>query len=217
MMHELAYYLAKGSGRAAAGTKAGASVVMELTADGDAPLKLAKGGKVTVSGPGERKFDTKTTVEKKLLRVRFDEAMRPGLYSFALPASLAGRFKDNTAADGKTVPFAVFGDSKEGFIERLSPEDYDHLETRMGVFHAQTFSELSEGVRGRIPGQELWKYLALGLLALILGEVALTRWICARRSAGTEQPTSFGQEGGDLQTLRRRAQQALNSPEPAAK
>jgi len=215
MMHELAYYLARGSGDAASGTQAGASVVMELDADGKKPLKLAKGDKVTVSGPGERRFDAKAGIEKKLLRVRFDEAMRPGLYSFALPPSLAGRFKEDTTADGKAVPFAVFGDSKEGFIERLSPEDYGHLETQMGVFHAQTFNELSEGVRGNIPGQELWKYLALGLLALILGEVALTRWICARRSAGTEEPTSFGQEGGDMQTLRRRAQQALKSAKPA--
>jgi len=211
LMHELAYYLAAGSGDAATGSLAGAPVVMELTADGADPLKLEKDQKVTVTGPGGLQFDTKTTLEKKGLRIRFDETLRPGLYGFALPPSLAGRFKDRTSADGKTLPFAVFGDPGEGFIERLSPEDYDHLETKMGVFHAETFSQLSEGVRGRIPGQELWKYLALGLLALIIGEVALTRWICARRGAGTEQSTSFGQEGGDLQTLRRRAQKALSS------
>jgi hypothetical protein len=210
-MHELTYYLAAGSGHPHAGAQAGATVVTELAApDGD-ELELAENEAVTVTAPGGGALEAKTEIDKRTLRIRFDDTRRPGLYSFQLPPSLAERLKASTAADGKSVPFAVYGNPDEGLIEKLAPEDYGLLKAQMNVFHAKTFSELASAVKGQIPGQELWRYLALGLLALILGEIALTRWISSQRRADSTENIPFVQEGGERQTMKERAREALTS------
>jgi hypothetical protein len=210
LMHELAYYLATGSGSPDAGTQAGATVVTELEAPDEDELKLAENEVVTVDAPGGNTLEAKIEINKRILRIRFDDTRRPGLYSFQLPPSLAERLKAETT-DGKAVPFAVFGNPDEGLIEKLEAEDFGLLKTRMNVFHAKTFGELASAVRGQIPGQELWRYLALGLLALILGEIALTRWISSQRKAGSTEGIPFVQEGGDRQTMKQRARDALTS------
>ena len=209
-MHELAYYLAAGSGHPHAAAQAGATVVTELATPGDAELQWTENEVVTVSAPDGSTLEAKPEIDKKTLRIRFDDTRRPGLYSFQLPPSLAERLKAETT-DGKTVPFAVFGDPAEGLIEKLQTEDFALLKSQMNVFHAKTFSELASAVKGQIPGQELWRYLALGLLALILGEVALTRWISSQRKAGSTEGVPFVQEGGDRQTMKQRARDALTS------
>ena len=210
LMHELAYYLATGSGNPDAGTQAGATVVTELEAPDENELKLAKNEVVTVAASDGNTLEAKIEIDKRTLRIRFDDTRRPGLYSFQLPPSLAERLKAETS-DGKGVPFAIFGNPDEGLIEKLAPEDFDLLKTRMNVFHAKTFGELASAARGQIPGQELWRYLALGLLALILGEVALTRWISSQRKAGSTDGIPFVQEGGDRQAMKQRARDALTA------
>jgi len=210
LMHELAYYLATGSGHPESGTLAGATVVTELEAPDEDELKLAENETVTVTASDGNMLEVKTEIDKRILRIRFDDTRRPGLYSFQLPPSLAERLKADTT-DGKTVPFAVFGNPDEGLIEKLATEDFGLLKARMNVFHAKTFGELASAVRGQIPGHELWRYLALGLLALILGEVALTRWISSQRKAGSTDGIPFVQEGGDRQTMKQRARDALTS------
>ncbi|MDP6636626.1 MAG: VWA domain-containing protein [Phycisphaerae bacterium] len=210
LMHELAYYLAAGAGHPHAGAQAGATVVTELTASDASKLAAAQGETVSVTAPDGATLEAKTKINNRSLQLRFDDTHRPGLYSFQLPPSLAEPLKASTT-DGKTVPFAVYGDPAEGLIETLAGDDFAMLASQMNVFHARTFSELASAVRGQIPGEELWKYLALGLLALIMGEIALTRWISSQRSAGATEGIPFVQEGGERQTMKQRARDALTS------
>jgi hypothetical protein len=212
LMHELTYYLASGPGHPHAGAQAGASVLTELNAPGEDEIKHEANETVSVTAPNGASHQAKSELVKRSLRLRFDNTLRPGLYSFQLPASLADSFKDDTT-DGKTVPFAVYGDPDEGVLEKLDEDDFAMLDSQVNVFHAKTFGELASAVKGRIPGQELWKYLALGLLALIMGEIALTRWISVQRSAASTDGISFVQEGGDRQTMKQRARDALGPVE----
>jgi len=208
LMHELAYYLARGSGHLSIGAPAGATVVTELTAEGSGRLASSPNRTVLVTTPAGDTLEAKTRIEKRSLRLRFDKTHRPGLYNFQLPPSLAGRLKASTT-DGKNVPFAVYGDPDEGHMEKLTDDDFTLLGSQTSFFRAKTFSQLSSAVRGQIPGQELWKYLALGLLALIIGEIALARWISSQRSSGIEEAVPFVQEGGNRQTMKQRARDAL--------
>ena len=45
---------------------------------------------------------------------------------------------------------------------------------------------LLDVLAGRQFGEELWKYLAVGALFLLLAEIALTRWIARQRQSGAE-------------------------------
>jgi hypothetical protein len=208
LMHELTYYLASGPGHLDSGIQAGASIVSELSAPGVEEIKYTPGLKVSVTTPDGASLEAKSQLKNRTLTLRFDDTLRPGLYNLQLPASLADSFKHDTT-DGKTVPFAVFGDPKEGVLEKLGDDDFAMLDSQVKLFRARTFSELASAVKGRIPGQELWKYLALGLLAVIMGEIALTRWISVRRNAGDVEGIAFVQEGGDRQTMKQRARDAL--------
>ena len=212
LMHELTYYLASGPGGMRAGVQAGSPVVTELTAAEAEELDSSGDNTVSVTSPNGATLEAKSKLEKRTLKLRFDDTLRPGLYRFQLPARLAGAFKAHTS-DGKTVPFAVYGDPGEGVLETLGDDDYAMLSSQVKIFRAKTFSELASAVRGQIPGEELWKYLALGLLALIIGEIALTRWIGAQRSSGSADGISFVQEGGDRQSAKQRARDALTATE----
>ncbi len=65
-------------------------------------------------------------------------------------------------------------------------------------------AELVAAVAGGVPGKELWQYVAVVLLALLLAEIALTRHIAAGRTAGQAGPVPFGQQAGDAPAFRRR-------------
>jgi len=212
LMHELTYYLAAGPGHLDSGIQAGASLVTELTAPGIERIEYKPDQAVSVTTPNGASLEAKSKLTQRTLSLQFDDTLRPGLYNFQLPESLAESFKNDTT-DGKTVPFAVYGDPKEGALEKLGDDDYAALDSQIKLFRAKTFGELASAVKGRIPGQELWKYLALGLLAVIMGEIALTRWVSVRRTAGDVEEIAFVQEGGDRQTMKQRARDALGPSE----
>jgi hypothetical protein len=51
--------------------------------------------------------------------------------------------------------------------------------------------QVSGILMGKSFGEELWKYLALAALALLLGEIALSRWIAVQRRTGIEEVVDF--------------------------
>ena len=215
MVHELTYYLASPRGHDANVAPASA-VRLELAVDGpEKPnIRVATGQSVTVVTPDGQRHEIDTPAEgvpPGVLRLAFDRTDSPGLYRFVLPDSVAGHFAAGTT-DGKTVPFAVLPDAKESDLQRLSEEDVTALGRHEDFFAARSFSDLEKAVRGQVPGEELWKYLALGALIMIIGEVGLTRWISWQRRARTVKPVDFGQQGVDAEVLRAHAREILAGP-----
>jgi hypothetical protein len=84
------------------------------------------------------------------------------------------------------------------------------------VLRAKTFDELNAAVSGGIPGEELWRWLAIGALLALVGEIALTRWIAMQRKSHEVAEVEFGDGAEDLQTFRRRAREMLARSEEQA-
>jgi hypothetical protein len=62
-----------------------------------------------------------------------------------------------------------------------------------------------------IPGHELWKYLAVAAVLILLAECFVTRWIAVQRKSGAEETVSFVSDGEKLSSFRDRAQQMLET------
>jgi hypothetical protein len=142
------------------------------------------------------------------LALRFATTWEPGLYRFLPGPDILDRYAARTAPDGG-VPFAVLGEPEESRLEALSDADYEAAGQYVDLFRAKTTEELLAAVTGNVPGQELWKYLAVGLLFAVLAEVGLTRWIAVRRRLTTAAPVAFGEEILDARTFRQRVREVL--------
>lgn len=191
LMHEMVCYLA-GPGLAEPNVRLGQDVMIELPG---AEKLLKTGGRLEVVMPGgARRWATVVSAEGTA-RVRFRQADEPGLYRMLLPPAVA-KTCAAMSLDGKGVPFTVLDGGAESVMAMLTDADLQvarkHMrnapgrdETRAGklLFRVETTGELLAALAGGIPGRELWRILAVMLVAALLAEVGLTRWIACRRRA----------------------------------
>jgi hypothetical protein len=222
LVHELVYYLAAPmAGRL--NIQPGSEMVLELEAKktpgiisppgpAGAPQKLfPESFSVDVATPGGAARPAKVALEGDRLHLKFATTWEPGLYRFLPGQAVLGRYAARTAPDGG-LPFAVLGEPEESRLEPLSDADYEAAGRHLDLFRAKTPEELLAAVTGNVPGEELWKYLALGLLIAILAEIGLARWIAVRRRLTTAATVTFGQDILDARTLRQRAKDILKGP-----
>jgi hypothetical protein len=217
LVHELAYFLAAPS-MVEANVRPGAEFAVEL------PLKtpaLAKvdpkkpsgaaallAGQVEVLAPGERKETATVTDTPRGVKVSFLKTYEPGLYHLMLPAKAGDSFVVPPAS-AQGIPFIVYDDANEGRLEGLTEAELAALGKRLPLFHATDTEKLITAVTEPVPGEELWKYLALALLAAILLETALTRWIAAQRRLNSVETVTFGSAFVDAKEFRDKARQML--------
>jgi len=114
------------------------------------------------------------------------------------------------------VPFAVVDDVEEGRLAPLTSADLEAVGKQVDFFEARSTNDLLSAVTGSVPGEELWKYLAIALLVGLLAEIGLTRWIAMQRRMHVVETVAFGPEAVDVKTFRDRARRLLDvsSPEP---
>jgi len=130
----------------------------------------------------------------KVSKVSFARTAEPGLYRFVFPQQMAGLLAGTPAKD-KGLPFTVEADASEGDLAALRAEDMKLLH---GYFDEAglSFSDVADPEATRralagAPNREIWKYLAVGLLVLLVGEIALARWITAERRAHLAEDVRF--------------------------
>ncbi|MBS3733667.1 MAG: BatA domain-containing protein [Phycisphaerae bacterium] len=149
--------------------------------------------------------------------VRFARTSEPGLYRFRLPEPLAAAWEHAPAAR-TSVPFVVTRDPRESHLAWLLPADMAKVAgyldaSGVRLDRAGDVEQLEAMVAGRIPGGPLWAYFALGALAALIGEIALTRWIAAQRRSHTVEPVAFGATDDDARSYRARAKAMVSLPD----
>jgi hypothetical protein len=110
----------------------------------------------------------------------------------------------------------VLGDPEESRLLPLNEADLNVIARHVDLFRTETPEELVSAVAGGVPGEELWKYLVIGALLMLLGEIALTRWITLRRRLHATEEVRFGGAAVDVRTFRERARELLTKPSAAA-
>ena len=142
-------------------------------------------------------------------------AEHPGVYSLQLPASLsegASDFAVTKEGQDAGIPFAVELALGESYLEGLSAGQEAVVEDTLepfDYFRAVDVAQMIAAVSGNIPGHELWKYLAVAALVILLVECFVTRWVAVRRKADSMPTVSFVSEGERLSTFRDRAREMV--------
>ena len=93
----------------------------------------------------------------------------------------------------------------EADLAPMAGGDWDTLKTVANVQHPTDEDAIAKIALGEPFGQELWKYLALAALVILIAEIALTRWIAIQRQV-TSDPLGdfeFRSKSGDAAYLQR--------------
>ncbi len=210
LVHELAYYLAAPT-LTQVNVRAGSEFVMELPGTSAEAVRGAEAFadlSPAVVGPRGQRFLADLDPTPKGLRVVFPRTYEPGLYRLTLPTALGEAFQV-PAAPEDGFPFVVLDDADEGRLVPLTDADLAAAAGHVDLFRTDSSDRVIEAVTGDVPGEELWKYLALALLVGLLAEVGLARWIASQRRIHRVETVSFGPETVDAETFRARARRML--------
>ena len=220
LVHELVYYLASPT-VVHNNVKAGAEFVLDLPyksadiAKQQASTKQPPliGQAIEVILPTDQKEKSKATVAATPggMKVSFDGTYEPGLYHLVFPPMAADRYL-LPPATRSGVPFAVLNDPEEGRLTALEETDLQGIARHVNLFRAENVGGLVSAVVGNVPGEELWKYLALSLLGALVAEIGLTRWIAQQRRTNVSETVEFGSTAVDVQTFRKHAREILAVP-----
>jgi hypothetical protein len=144
-------------------------------------------------------------------------ATLPGVYRLDLSSRPELRYSAEAApsaasdAAGASLPLSIAGSPDEGRLEPLSEADESIAAKRLDWFHAADTEQMVAAVVGDVPGHEIWKYLALCAVGVVLAESFASRWIAGQRKLGATQTVDFVSEGDRLVTFQDRAREFLAS------
>ena len=180
---------------------------------GSAPREDGPADVVEVITPSGRTGQAKLTSDGGMLRVSYTGTEEPGLYTLKLPADLAELYAPE-AADGEGVPFVVLSKVEESCLDALAEDDLGQAAQHLDLFTTERADELTAAVTGSVPmGAQLWKYFAIGALLVLLGEIAVSRWITVQRRLHATETVAFGSdEAAEVESFRERAKRLLAVP-----
>jgi hypothetical protein len=190
-IHELTYYLANPE-----------AFQLNLTPSTELSLTLKReSGSDSVSTSSEslsyplitpigEEFPVNIITSGSTLFARFTGVPAAGIYEIRVPArdqpALATLV--NTAG---TIPFTVIRPAGESTLNPLTDQDFAFMNRYVEVLQPKNSTDILTILAGKSFGEELWKYLAIAALFLLVAEVALTRWIATNRKTGDNETVTF--------------------------
>ena len=217
MVHEIAYYLAAPT-LLDTNVRPGSEFVVQLPWKSAeiARRETARAGQMPLEGqpvdvllPSDQRAGASVANVPAGLRITFSGTYEPGLYHVVLPPKAAENYLVPAIVQ-KGLPFVVLGDAEESRMVSLTDAQFAAAEKHVPLFVARSTSDMISAVTGQVPGEEMWKYLAVALLVVLLAEIGLTRWIATQRRLHVVEAVSFGPATVDVQTFRERARSLLS-------
>ena len=147
-------------------------------------------GRWAVAGPDGRPREAALMFTQGGLVARMGGDIVPGLYRMTVPKDSAAAYRALLAEDG-TIPFTVTSDASESRLSSLAEAELTVLRRYLKLVEATSALQVIAALKGEQFGEELWKYLAVGALFLLLAEIALSRWIALSRRSGESDTVSF--------------------------
>ena len=160
LVNETVHHLAGASVKSAAARRLDAGMPLEWAAPAEPRVKSA-----TITRPDGKTVQKNPAVTGGMQRVVYNDTAVPGLYAM--------RF-DNTSV-AQPVYFGVGIDRRELDNATLGEADHAWLKAHGVVEKRIEWDELASVLGGESRGAELWKWLALGVLGLLVFETVMTR------------------------------------------
>jgi hypothetical protein len=114
----------------------------------------------------------------------------PGIYQVSTGGTAAPDFE--ALQDGK-LPVAVLRDSSESQFESMSEDDLALIRKHIDLLQPVSVADMLGILQGKGFGREIWKWLAIPALLLLILESMLARWVSKNRRSGEELKVDFGE------------------------
>lgn len=146
-------------------------------------------------------------------KISVGQVFQTGIYQVEVDDALAEQFPQSIIKSGDKflLPFAVSQTSTESELIPLTVDQQGFAEKYLDYQTVENMEQLVAVIMGNIPGHELWKYLAIAAVLIILAESFVSRWIAQQRKLGTVQEVEFVSEGERLSTFQTRANELLKT------
>lgn len=152
-----------------------------------------------VMSPGGEEEQAAIVPQGSALFARLSGMPAAGLYEIQVPARDRPAFANLVNSAG-TIPFTVIRPAAESSLQMLTDEDFAFMNRYAEVLQPQNSTDILTILAGKSFGEELWKYMALAALFLLVAEIALTRWIATSRKTGRQENIEF--ESAQARSLR---------------
>jgi len=165
------------------------------------PSRFFMPGQLNMEDLGERTPSRATTPPGDIIEVYFvvgrdgialrvEDSVVPGLHTVEIPPSLHGSLGHFADAAGKLL-FCVMPNPRESVLTPLDDGDFGFFNKHISLIPANSLDDLQRALKGNAFGREFWRSLAIVMFALMVLEIALTRWIAIRRKLGEEGRVLF--------------------------
>ena len=138
-------------------------------------------------------LDATLRLTRDSLSLHVPHRLTPGTYTALVPVVFAPHLAElATLSNGfARVSFCVATDGAESRLAPVTPDETAFVARHIDLSVADNKDDMDRAMNGAAIGRELWRYAAVPLLALILLEVLLTRWITEQRRTGEEGRVTF--------------------------
>jgi hypothetical protein len=171
LVNETVYHLAGAGAASSERRRLEAGTPIEWSAGAEPRVKSA-----TITRPDGKTVPRQPTLAGGRQRISYNDTAEPGLYTL--------RF-DPTEVP-QPVYFAVNLDRRELDPTTLTEADYAWLKSRGFVEGTIEPKQLASALGGATSGAELWRWLALAVLALLVFETVMTRRMIGLQAAPVE-------------------------------
>lgn len=212
LVHETLYYLASSDvpdDNTRAGSEFSTTVVFApapAPTNGPAQAAAAQApGEAKVTTPSGREGSARITPVNGGFSLIATDTIEPGLYRVDLPESWAGLAATNRL-DGNTLRFAVLSDPLGAAIDPMTESDERRLNEHIKFFLADSPDDLAMVLAEEVPGSAMWTWFMLAAMAVLLGELAVARFITLSRRTDTTAPLAFDAGSSDASAFKDRIQ-----------
>jgi hypothetical protein len=114
----------------------------------------------------------------------------PGIYQVSTGGAAVPDF--DLLSDGK-LPMAVLRDPSESLFESMKEDDLALIRKHIDLLLPASVADMLGILQGKGFGREIWKWLAIPALLLLILESMLARWVSKSRRAGEVVKVDFGE------------------------
>lgn len=125
-----------------------------------------------------------------------NRSLVPGLYTISsiypqgFPKEMASVLTPNGV-----IAVNVKSGTEESSLHTFTPEQQDAIRAYLPLSVATRKEDVLQLLNGSSFGAEIWRFFALILLAALIAEIAISRWIAIRRRSGEQIDVEFVNEG----------------------
>ena len=140
-------------------------------------------------------------------------ATQPGVYQVELNDDLTKQLGSAVVQDSDRayLPVAVGNDPTESRLAPLTERQENVASRQLDYFRSSSSEQMVAAIIGDIPGHELWKYLAMIAVVILVAESYIARWIARQRKTGITETVEFISEGERMSTFQERARELVES------